>query len=159
MFIVTAKVPRRRTLLLPVLAVLAGLCVAAALRGRGAEPKQEPLRAKTNAERLAFLSSLGWEAEEEPLEALRITLPDPLEEPYLSYNALQLKQGFDLSACRGETVERYTYRVTNHPAAPRGCQADLYVLRGEIVAGDIVCTGENGFIATLDYPEAEEERG
>lgn len=152
MFIVTAKAPRRRYLLLGSALTLAALCAALLLRPGKTEQAPAAPRAGTNEERVAYLAALGWEVEPEPVEALRLTLPDPLEEPYLSYNALQLKQGFDLSACCGETVERYTYRVTNHPSRPAGCQADLYLLRGEIVAGDVVCTGENGFIATLDFP-------
>ena len=76
-------------------------------------------------------------------------------EPYRSYNELQLKQGFDLTPYLGETLERYIYCVTNHPDRPKGCQADLYVYDGEVVAGDVVCTGANGFISTLEFPTSD----
>lgn len=75
-----------------------------------------------------------------------------LEEPYQSYNVLQRAQGFDLEPCCGKTVERCTYTVKNHPSG-KVCQADLYICGGEIVAGDILCTGEGGFIAPLAFPE------
>ena len=74
------------------------------------------------------------------------------EEPYLSYNVLQRAQGFDLEPCCGKTVERCTYTVKNHPSG-KVCQADLYICGGEIVAGDILCTGEGGFIAPLAFPK------
>ena len=82
----------------------------------------------------------------------RLFLPKELEEPYLSYNVLQRAQGFDLEPCCGKTVERCTYTVKNHPSG-KVCQADLYICGGEIVAGDILCTGEGGFIAPLAFPK------
>ncbi|MBE7004288.1 MAG: DUF4830 domain-containing protein [Ruminococcaceae bacterium] len=154
MFIVTAKVPKRRYVLLGVLVVLLLLLSAAFLKKGGTEapePETAP-RVETNAQRVAYLASLGWEADSEPVEALRMTLPDELVEPYRSYNELQLRQGFDLTPLLGETLERYTYTVTNYPGRPRGCQADLYVCDGTVVAGDVICTGADGFIATLEYP-------
>ena len=154
MFIVTAKVPKRRYFLLGALAILAVLIAVLALRGGRAAPgADEPsLRAETNEQRVAYLESLGWEVDAEPIEALSLTLPDELVEPYRSYNEIQLKQGFDLTPYLGETLERYTYCVNNYPDRPRGCQADLYLHDGTIVAGDIVCTGANGFIAALEFP-------
>jgi len=82
----------------------------------------------------------------------RLFLPKELEEPYQSYNVLQRAQGFDLEPCCGKTVERCTYTVKNHPSG-KVCQADLYICGGEIVAGDILCTGEGGFIAPLAFPK------
>ena len=154
MFIVTAKAPKRSHMLLGAIAALVLLVAALAFKGgrTDAEAGGAP-RAETNEERVAYLAALGWEVEPEPLETLRLTLPETLEEPYRSYNELQLRQGFDLTPCLGETLERCTYRLTNYPGRPDGCQADLYVLDGEVVAGDVVCTGANGFIATLEFPE------
>ena len=70
----------------------------------------------------------------------------------MSYNGLQLSQGFDLTRYCGQTLSRYTYVVTNYPDASLPCQADLYVCDGVLAAGDIVCTGENGFMAGLSFP-------
>ncbi|MBO4916116.1 MAG: DUF4830 domain-containing protein [Oscillospiraceae bacterium] len=154
MFIFTARAPRRSSLLLVLLAV----CVAAAavLLLKGKKPISEetpPLSVRTNDERVAYLASLGWEVDADPVEALRLTLPEELVEPYRSYNELQLRQGFDLTPLLGETLERYTYAVTNYPGHEGGCQADIYVYDGAVVAGDVICTGADGFIAALDYPE------
>ena len=66
-----------------------------------------------NSQRVEYLRSLGWEVDTEPVETLQFLLPEKLEEPYLSYNELQLSQGLDLTACLGKQVERYTYTVTN----------------------------------------------
>ena len=72
--------------------------------------------AATNEQRVAYLNSLGWQVEPEPVETLSLTLPKELEEPYQSYNVLQRAQGFDLEPCCGKTVERCTYTVKNHPS-------------------------------------------
>ena len=47
---------------------------------------------------------------------------------------------------------RYTYVVTNYPDPARPCQLNLYVCDGVVAAGDLVCTGENGFVAGLAFP-------
>ena len=155
MFIVTAKVPKRRNIALAAIALLVIIIAAIVLLFRSPEASDyEPsLQAETNEQRVAYLESLGWEVDPEPVESLRLTLPEELAEPYLSYNQLQLRQGFDLTPCLGKTLERCTYRVANYPDRPNGCQADLYVCDGVIVAGDIVCTGANGFIDTLEFPK------
>ena len=154
MFIVTAKVnAARRALLLIVLLLAAGTAVFALhRRDSGTDTALPP--ASTNEERVAYLASLGWEVDSEPLESLRLTLPETLEEPYRSYNDLQRRQGFDLTPWLGKTVERCAYRVTNYPDRPEGCQIDLYICDGRVIAGDVLCTGANGFIDTLTFPQA-----
>ena len=104
------------------------------------------------SDRTAAAATNEQRVEPEPVETLSLTLPKELEEPYQSYNVLQRAQGFDLEPCCGKTVERCTYTVKNHPSG-KVCQADLYICGGEIVAGDILCTGEGGFIAPLAFPK------
>ena len=106
-----------------------------------------------NSQRVEYLRSLGWEVTAEPVETLQFLLPETLEEPYRSYNELQLSQGFDLTACLGKQVERYTYTVTNYPGHPKGVQANLYICEDYPVAGDICCPGAGGFQAGLAFPE------
>ena len=115
--------------------------------------QEQPLLA-TNEDRVAYLESLGWEVNPEPVETLQFLLPDTLEEPYLSYNQLQLAQGFDLTQYTGKQVTRYTYTVTNDPRCAQGVQANLYVCEEVPVAGDILCSGADGFQDTLVYPAA-----
>ena len=155
MVIMTAKVPKRRLLLIVLLLIAAAVVLALCLRGAGGEtekPAKTGTQGATNEARIAFLESYGWQVEPEPVETLSLTLPKELEEPYLSYNVLQRAQGLDLEPCCGKTVERCTYTVKNHPSG-KVCQADLYICGGEIVAGDILCTGEGGFIAPLAFPK------
>lgn len=151
MFIITAKFSRRRAFALAAVACLA-LALIVLPRSCRKTAETPAIPAETNEQRLAYLTSLGWEVSEQPIETLSITLGETLEEPYLSYNDLQRSQGFDLTRYCGQTLSRYTYVVTNYPGRPQSCQLDLYVCEGVVAAGDIVCTGENGFMAGLDFP-------
>ena len=137
MFIITAKCSKRRVVkILLIFALLLSLFLA--LRACRHSSPPPVIAAGTNEERIAYLASLGWEVNDQPIETLSVTLGETLEEPYLSYNDLQLSQD--------------TYVVTNYPDASLPCQADLYVCDGVLAAGDIVCTGENGFMAGLAFP-------
>ena len=69
------------------------------------------------------------------------------------YNDLQKSQGFDLETCCGKQVTRYTYTVTNYPQRPDGVQLNLYICEDLPVAGDVVCTGTDGFQDTLVFPQ------
>ncbi len=147
MFIWTAKFSRKRA----VAAVLfMGLVMIGLIFLMGREPESEPLpQLPGNLQRVAYLRSLGWEVAEEPIETLQFLFPDALEEPYLSYNELQLQQGFDLSDCCGRQISRYTYAVANHPSRSEGVQANLYLCDDVPVAGDIFCPGADGFQSPL----------
>ena len=162
MLIMTAKLPRRK-LAFSVAAAALVCCAALALNLGGgafqaasasASGLPSPKGVKSNEDRVAYLQSLGWEVEPEPVETLQFLLPEKLEEPYLTYNELQAEQGFDLSACCGKQVSRYTYTVTNYPGRAEGVQVNLYVCEEMPVAGDILCAGADGFQDTLAFPEA-----
>ena len=136
-------------------AILAGILMAALIlllgRGGGSEEASAP-QLTGNAERVAYLRELGWEVEEEPVTTLQFLLPPQLKGDYVAYNDLQKQQGFDLEACCGKQVTRYTYAVTNYPQRPDGVQLNLYVCEELPVAGDVVCTGADGFQDTLVFP-------
>lgn len=149
MMIWTAKFSRKKAI---AAILLMGVVMAALifLVGRTPEEPPEPLpKLTTNEERVAYLQSLGWEVEPEPIETLQFLLPAKLEEPYLSYNELQLQQGFDLNDCCGKQVARYTYAVSNYPDQAEGVQANLYICEDIPVAGDVCSSGANGFQTLL----------
>ena len=53
----------------------------------------------------------------------------------------------DLSKLKGKKVKRWTYEVTNYPKQTEGVRANLLVLDGKVVGGDI-CSNDaaNGFM-------------
>ena len=150
MWICTAKFSKKKALLAIVL-IAAAVAAIVFLKGRVWDfpQKEEAALLQTNEDRVAYLRDLGWEVEEEPVESLQFVLPETLEEPYLSYNALQIPQGFDLGRYCGQSISRYTYTVTNYPERPKGVQANLYICEDAPIAGDILCPGANGFQEAL----------
>ena len=153
MMIVTARFSRKKA----ALATLAfGLVCAVLILLAGRTPPSEnslPPSLASPQECVTYLTSLGWEVQPEPVETLQFLLPKVLEEPYLSYNALQLTQGFDLTDCCGKQISRLTFCVTNYPGHPENVQANLYLCEDTLVAGDILCVGEGGFQVDLEYPQ------
>ena len=153
MLIWTAHFSRKKAIL-TVIAMGIVMVVLILLTGRTESGSSTAQPALTeNNQRVEYLRSFGWEVVEEPVETLQFLLPEKLEEPYLSYNELQLSQGFDLTACLGKQVERYTYTVTNYPERPERVQANLYICEDYPVAGDICCPGAGGFQTGLAFPE------
>ena len=149
MLIWTAKFSRKKA---AATVILMGIVMAVLIILVGQtpeEPESALPRLTTNEERVAYLQSLGWTVAPEPIETLQFLLPAELEEPYRSYNELQLSQGFDLTRCCGKQVARYTYAVTNYPEQPDGVQANLYICEERPAAGDVCASGAKGFQGPL----------
>jgi len=156
MFVWTARIPKKRILLLAAAALAAAALLLFLFWGMKSSGEKIS-RLETNEDRTAYLQSLGWEVSPEPVETLQLLLPDPLPQEYRTYNELQKKSGFDLSACCGKELSRYTYLVTNYPGRPQGVQLNLYLCGGVAVAGDVVASGEKGFRAGLAFPGDKEK--
>lgn len=152
MFVWTARFSRKKAI---ASVVVLGVVLAAAivLTGLMKTPAAGEVPLETNADRVEYLRSWGWEVSSEPVETLQLLLPKKMAEPYLTYCDLQNAQGFDFAACGGKQVARYTYAVTNYPGKSEGIQANLYVCEKLPAGGDIFCAGAEGFQTTLVYPE------
>lgn len=154
MFIVSAKFSPRKAIAAVVacgaLLILMILLISS-LKSRPS-PGEELITAASEEARAEYLRSLGWEIETSPMETLEFMLPQPLNESYEEYNALQKEQGFDLEPYAGMQVKRYSYRVLNYPNYPDDVQADLYLCGDVVIGGDILYCGDSGFVATLVFP-------
>ena len=157
MFILTARLSKKRVLRVLLAALVVVVLLVCALYDPKEPPAEEDTMLKNNADRIAYLNSLGWEVTPEPTESLQLLLPETLPSNYLAYNQSQLAQGFDLNTCCGKQLTRYTYTVTNYPHYPKGVQLNLYLCDDRVVAGDIIATGANGFQAGLLYPKQTTE--
>lgn len=155
MIIFTARLSKKRIILL-LAAAAAAVLILFLVWGLVNAGNREVPKLTDNAARMEYLQSWGWEVESEPVETLQFLVPEPLEEPYLTYNALQKEQGFDLTDCCGKQIDRYTYTVTNYPGRQTGVQLNLYVCLEQPVAGDVIATGADGFQAGLRFPEKAE---
>ena len=147
-------VTRRRMALM---SLALGLVIGAALMLAGCfggDKEVEVITAAANEERVAYLESLGWQVEPQPIETLDLQLPEKLEGEWDAYAKLQKGQGLPFSEFAGQAVKRYTYTVTNYPEIPQGVQANLYLWGDQIIGGDVIFTGQGGFQTDLAFPKA-----
>lgn len=105
--------------------------------------------AADEAGRAAFLEQFGWEIEKDPVKVKEVRLPEEMEGRFAEYNAIQVRQGFDLTGFCGKRVKVWTYRVTNYPAAGK-VEATLIISDGKVIGGDISSTKIDGFSHGFD---------
>ena len=96
----------------------------------------------------AFLASHGWSVAPEPPEITDILIPESFNDVFSSYNLLQISQGYDLTPLQGQTVQKYTFRISEYPGLPKDEHviANVLMKNGEIVGGDICCVRMDGFM-------------
>ena len=133
----------RKRMLYIVTAVMI-LAMTAAFIAFGEESVDE-----TNAD---FLQSFGWEVKRKNIESAAVNIPEPFDLVYENYNKLQVEAGPDLRPYAGKKAVRYTYEVTNFPYdEPENVRANVLCVDDEPVAGDIMTTAADGFMAGLDF--------
>ena len=103
----------------------------------------------TQAGRVRFLESLGWQVDIATEEHKHVRLPRSLSEVLQGYNEMQKAQGYDLSRHLGESCEQYSYRVTNYPDSGQTVWVTLYIQGRRVIAGDVHSTALNGFMHGL----------
>lgn len=103
-------------------------------------------------ENILFLNQLGWQVEEKYIEKEKITIPNEFDDVYRQYNEIQKRAGFDLEKYKGKRAMRYTYVVTNYPENINDeVRADLIIVGGEVVGGDIMTVALDGFMYPLNF--------
>jgi hypothetical protein len=155
MFVFTAKLNRRKAVLFLIAfaLILAAIILAVSLRGHGRAPRAEhttvPTIIRTTGDAAAYLTSLGWEVEPDPVEIQEIVIPRSFTGVYADYAALQKKQGFPIEQYGGMDAVRYTFKVKNYPSNEKEVVADLVVSGQSVIAGDIQSTALDGFMTGL----------
>lgn len=94
--------------------------------------------AKTNAQRVEFIKSLGVEPDDDNAAHKTVVIPTVFSDVYKNYNALQNEAGYDLSGYKGASVTVYTYPVGKiKPDNDDEYYVNLMVYRNRIIGGDI----------------------
>ncbi len=104
------------------------------------------LNAQDNEDRIEFLSQFGWEVSSEPIEISTISIPSEFNSTYEKYNNIQREQGLDLSKYHEKSCTRYTYQILNYTDPSQSVRANLLVLNGKVIGGDISSFSLNGFM-------------
>ncbi len=141
MFIVTARIPKKRLIAGAVTAACCCLVVVAALiltlGGRAVTAAAEVTNIRSNDDRIAYLNDLGWQVSPEAVRTEELMIPDSFDQSYAHYLALQSEQGFDLTRYCSKRVKRYIYDISNYPTGEAGMQAALLVYKNRIIGGQI----------------------
>jgi len=160
-FIVTAKVSRRKLALWGLAAAALCCCIFVAGLGishltgdvaTGGTAGISSKGIKTNEDRLNFLQAYGWTVNEEPLATEELLIPAEFDESYSDYLALQSEQGFDLTKYAGKRVKRYTYEITNYPTGETGVQVNLLIYKNTVIGGEVLSAQLDGFLHGLAAP-------
>lgn len=113
---------------------------------------------KTNADRVAFLRSYGWEVDETPVREQEVRIPEVFDAVYQSYNELQGRQGLDLTRYQGKKATLYVYAVRNDPSGEQGVTANLVLYRNRLIAADLSSAEADGFVRPVtERPAAQTE--
>lgn len=107
---------------------------------------------KTNDDRIAFLTSFGWDITATPLEIEEVTIPKEFDDTYSEYNEIQKYQNCDLTKYKGKKVKRYTYEVLNYPSGEQGVKATLLIYKNRVIGGDICSSNFEGFMHGFAKP-------
>ena len=149
MFVVNLKWTRKKSVVIIVVAalVLALIVLWASSGGTKAEVSSSNIR--TNEDRVAYLSSLGWDCDPEYVVEKNIVIPREFNDVYTQYNEFQLSQGFDLRDYHGMEVTLYAYRVINYSEESETVYAQLIICGSEVIGGDVHSTAADGFMLPL----------
>lgn len=128
------------------------LGAAALFSGKGEIPAAAAVG--TEDERLTYLRSLEFAAEETPIAIEEILLPEETDDVFTAYNAVQLQAGFDLTKYCGKRVKRFSYTVSDDDG--ERAVAHLYVYRDVLVGGDVTPQGAEATPLPLQKQRANE---
>ena len=152
MFIVTARVPRKKLLAGSITILFCCLVIATALivtlGGQAVTTSAEVSNIRSNDDRIAYLNELGWQVSETPTITEELLIPETFDESFDEYLALQMQQGFDLTKYAGKRVKRYTYDVTNYPDGNINVQAALLVYKNKVIGGQLQAS-DGSFVLPL----------
>lgn len=113
------------------------------------------IQLSTNEQRVAFLESLGWQVDSNPVEVAEVIIPQTFNDVYKNYNSIQKAQGYDLSKFRGVRAKRWTYNLKNYSGASEGVRANLLIYNNMLIGGDISSVALNGFMQGLKKNSAQ----
>lgn len=154
MMVMTAKVDMKKIALGLAAVVALVICLILLLGGGEPAEKTAAPALSSNDGRVKFLSDFGWDVTSSPTESSQVKIPADSSPVFERYNALQKKQGYDLSKFAGKNVMRYVYQINNFPGATGPVYATLLVYKDAVIGGDVTDTSVGGRIRSFKMPEA-----
>lgn len=151
----TFRISFKKAAILSAVAAAILFCVICAAVLRSAE---KTVREENTADfRIAYLESLGIEADPAGAEKRTVVIPAQFDEVYKKYAALQSDGGKRLRAYAGLAAELWSYPVTNAPNYRDDIRANLLTYEGIVIGFDLSALSESLNYANLD--EIREKSG
>ena len=113
--------------------ITALIIIALLVSGSVYSAKTNRIDGSTNALRVAFVKSLGYDIDETAVYTKEITIPQKFGKVYKNYNELQKAAGFDLSDHKGKKATLYCYKLSFDEQTV----VNLLVADGQIIGGDV----------------------
>ena len=119
----------------------------------------KPPKCKTNEDRVAYLTSLGWEVAPEPVSQTEVLIPKEFDEIYVKYSQMLQSRGFRLERYKGKTADKYVYQVLNYEGekGPEEALASLMMRGDTIIGADLSSPRLGGFLQVLAEREPSEK--
>ena len=152
MFVMTAKVDKKKLILIAAAVVALIVVLAIALGGGRSQTTGGEISVASNDDRVQFLASYGWEVVTSPAQTSQVRIPSEGSEVFTRYNALQKAMGYDLTQYAGKTVMRYVYTVKNYPGSTEPVYATILICDNRVIGGDVTDTAATGKIQGFLQP-------
>ncbi|MDR3179159.1 MAG: DUF4830 domain-containing protein [Oscillospiraceae bacterium] len=115
-------------------------------------PNENEFYAKSNSDRINFLSQFGWEIQKDPIRIDTITIPSFFNDTYIKYNDIQKSQGLNLEKYKGKICKRFVYFINNYPNSKEKPVVTLLINSDKIIGGDVSTIEYKGFIHGFKKP-------
>ena len=85
-----------------------------------------------------FIESYGWQVEQSHFMHEKVKIPYTFGDTEKEYNLIQKKAGFDFENYKGKTLDKFSYRLLNHPDDKKYAYINIFVYNKKIVGADVV---------------------
>lgn len=129
-FVFSVKTSKRQilSLLLCVVMLIAILVVVIVWPAKDASAEVfQPVAAADDAQRIAFLRSLGYETAADSAQVREVLIPDEFDDVFTRYNDVQKAADMDLEPYRGRRMKCWTYEITNYPGRSMCWRICIYI--------------------------------
>lgn len=115
----------------------------------------DSISGQNQQEMVEYLESVGYTVTPSAVLVEQVTIPEVFDSKYEAYNEMQAPAGFDLSQYMGQSAQKYTFKVLDYEDSSVEVVANLLVVDGKIIGGDISSTELSGFCYGLVTDKTE----
>lgn len=116
--------------------------------------QSKPPKCTSDADRVAWLESMGWQVEPAPVSQVSVIIPRQFDEVYSQYALLQRQAGFRLERHKGKAADKYCYQLLNYGDGSEPAVVSILQRGDRIIAADLSSARLGGFLKPL-LPRSE----